>query len=413
MAHGMERDDIQCRERTRTWVAGTSIRTCLHAVRRMHPPKRRGSSGRFAAWDFPEEGVGLVMKITKVTVAFSVAPPREREIRDALQLLDGGGLVEVRIEGSDGLSDVVTGTSSTGFGRLRSAPGILAKIIEDELAPAIIGQDPFLIRGIRDQLSSLTEYHGTAGIALMGIAAIDIALWDLVGHALNSPVWRLLGPVRNRIPAYAMVGWLNFSVEELKPIAEKAVAQGFRGVKMKVGAPTLEEDIERIEAVRSITGRDLRLMVDANQTFALPEAIRRGRVYQELGCYWFEEPLRADNHAHLAELASVLDIRIASGENDFGKRQFRDLFERRAVDVVQPDLRRAGGATECLEIAAMADAFDVEYASHGGGPHLHLLAAMPNALYMESGYLPDGATLDNGCIALPEGPGFSRPVWQH
>ena len=107
------------------------------------------------------------MKITKVTVAFSVAPPREREIRDALQLLDGGGLVEVRIEGSDGLSDVVTGTSSTGFGRLRSAPGILAKIIEDELAPAIIGQDPFLIRGIRDQLSSLTEYHGTAGIALM------------------------------------------------------------------------------------------------------------------------------------------------------------------------------------------------------------------------------------------------------
>ena len=280
------------------------------------------------------------MKITKVTVSFSVAPPRAREIRDALQLLDGGGSVEVRIEGSDGLSDVVTGMSSTGFGRLRSAPGILAKIIEDELAPAIIGQDPFLIRGIRDQLWSLTEYHGTAGIALMGIAAIDIALWDLVGYALNSPVWRLLGPVRNRIPAYAMVGWLNFSVEELKPIAEKAVAQGFRGVKMKVGAPTLEEDIERIEAVRSIIGRDLRLMVDANQTFALPEAIRRGRVYQELGCYWFEEPLRADNHAHLAELASVLDIRIASGENDFGKRQFRDLFERRAVDVVQPDASR-------------------------------------------------------------------------
>ncbi len=153
----------------------------------------------------------------------------------------------------------------------------------------------------------------------------------------------------------------------------------------------------------------MKVMVDANQTFSLPEALSRGRVYQQMGCFWFEEPLRADDHAGLAELAAALDIRIATGENDFGKRQFRDLFERRAVDVIQPDLRRAGGATECLEIAAMADAFDIPYASHGGGAHLHLLAAMPNAIYMESGYLPEGKTLENGCMRLPEGPGFSRP----
>jgi L-alanine-DL-glutamate epimerase-like enolase superfamily enzyme len=178
---------------------------------------------------------------------------------------------------------------------------------------------------------------------------------------------------------------------------------------MKVGAPTLEEDVARIEAVRGVVGPDLSVMVDANQVFSLPEALRRGRVYQELGCFWFEEPLRADDHAGLGELARALDLRIASGENDFGKRQFRDLFERKAVDVVQPDLRRAGGATECLEIAALADAFDVAYASHGGGPHLHLLAAMPNAIYMESGYLPEGGRLEDGCIRLPEGPGFSRP----
>ncbi|HET7769090.1 MAG TPA: mandelate racemase/muconate lactonizing enzyme family protein, partial [Chloroflexota bacterium] len=188
---------------------------------------------------------------------------------------------------------------------------------------------------------------------------------------------------------------------------------GFQGVKMKVGSPTLDEDVARIEAVRSVVGKGFRIMVDANQVFSLPEALIRGRVYQEMGCFWFEEPLRADDHAGLAELAAALDIRIATGENDFGKRQFRDLFERRAVDVVQPDLRRAGGATECLEIAAMADAFGVAYASHGGGAHLHLLAAMPNAIYMESGYLPDGKTLHDGCIALPEGPGFSRPSWDH
>jgi L-alanine-DL-glutamate epimerase-like enolase superfamily enzyme len=351
------------------------------------------------------------MKITKVEVRSEVAPPRERPIRDALQVLDGGGSVHVRIEAQDGLTDVVSGTSSTGFGRLRGAPGVLAKLIEDVLTPEVIGEDPFQVRRVRDKLWRLTDYHGSTGLSLLGISAIDVALWDLVGHALKQPVWRLLGPVRDRMPAYAMVGWLNFSIEELKPIAEKAAAQGFTGVKMKVGSPTLEEDVARIEAVRAIAGGTMKLMVDANQVFSLPEALRRGRVYQELGCFWFEEPLRADDHAGLAELARALDLRIATGENDFGKRQFRDLFERRAVDVVQPDLRRAGGATECLEIAALADAFDVAYASHGGGPHLHLLAAMPNAIYMESGYLPDGARLEDGCIPLPEEPGFSRPKW--
>ena len=351
------------------------------------------------------------MKITRVEVTYDVARPRERPNRDALQVLDGGGTVHVRIEAKDGLSDVVSGSASTGFGRLRGAPGVLAKLIEDVLAPEVVGEDPFQIRKVRDKLWRLTDYHGSTGLSLLGVSAIDIALWDLVGHALQKPVWRLLGAVRDRMPAYAMVGWLNFSVEELKPIAEKAVAQGFRGVKMKVGCPTLDEDVARIDAVKAIVGGDLKLMVDANQVFSLPEALRRGRVYQEMGCFWFEEPLRADDHSGLAELARALDIRIATGENDFGKRQFRDLFERHAVDVVQPDLRRAGGATECLEIAAMADAFDVAYASHGGGAHLHLLAAMPNAIYMESGYLPEGARLEDGCIPLPEGPGFSRPEW--
>ncbi|MDQ5851121.1 MAG: hypothetical protein M3380_03425 [Chloroflexota bacterium] len=106
-----------------------------------------------------------------------------------------------------------------------------------------------------------------------------------------------------------------------------------------------------------------------------------------------------------------LDIPISSGENNAGKRQFRELFERRAVDIVQPDLRRAGGFTECLEIGLMADAFNVPYASHGGGVHLHLLAALPNTLFMESGLLSDESTmrLVDGCYPLPAEPGFGMP----
>ena len=149
------------------------------------------------------------------------------------------------------------------------------------------------------------------------------------------------------------------------------------------------------------------MMVDANQVFSVHEALRRGRVYEELGCYWFEEPLRADDTDGLAELADALTIPIASGENNYGKRQFRDLFERRAVDIVQPDLRRAGGLTECLEIGLLADAFNVPYASHGGGVHLHVLAALPNTLFLESGLLPEGSPIQliDGCLSAPRGAG--------
>ncbi|HEV2125636.1 MAG TPA: hypothetical protein VGW38_23025, partial [Chloroflexota bacterium] len=118
------------------------------------------------------------MKVTKVEVEFEIAAPRERPNRDALQVLDGGGAVRVRIEAQDGLSDVVSGRSSTGFGRLRAAPGVLSALIREELTPEVVGEDPFLIRKIRDKLWRLTDYHGTAGLALLGISAIDVALWD-------------------------------------------------------------------------------------------------------------------------------------------------------------------------------------------------------------------------------------------
>jgi L-alanine-DL-glutamate epimerase-like enolase superfamily enzyme len=344
------------------------------------------------------------VKVTRVEAIPEVAGPRPNPIRDALQLLDGGGSVRVRLETDDG----VVGYSATHFGRLRAAPGVLARLIEDELAPEVLGEDPFMVRHIREKLWRLTDYHGTAGLALLGISALDVALWDVMGKAVGKPVWRLLGAQRDRVPTYAMVGWLNYDLDELKAICAKAVSQGFRGVKMKVGCPTLEEDVRRIEAVRSVLGPDDLLMVDANQVFGLTEALRRGRAYQELGCYWFEEPLRADDFDGLAELSRQLDIPIATGENNYGKRQFRDLLARRGADIVQPDLRRAGGITECFEIGLMADAFGVPYASHGGGPHLHVLAALPNTLMMESGLLPaDGRVqLVDGCYPLPEEPGF-------
>ncbi len=343
------------------------------------------------------------MKITVVT-AEAESRRRPRPLNDALQVLDTSGACRITVTTDEG----IVGRGTISFGRLDRGPAVLASLVEEILAPAIIGDDPALIRAIRDKLWRLTDYHGTAGLALLGIAGIDIALWDLLGRATGQPVWRLLGAQRDRVPAYAMVGWSNYDLTELQRICARAIEVGFRGVKMKVGAATLAEDVARIRATRAAIGDEPLLMVDANQVFGRAEALRRGRVYEELGCYWFEEPLRADDTAGLAALADALTIPIASGENNYGKRQFLPLFEGRAVDIVQPDLRRAGGVTECLEIGLLADAFNIPYASHGGGVHLHILAALPNALFLESGLATDGTApgLIDGAYRLPEEPGF-------
>lgn len=344
------------------------------------------------------------MKITSVAVeARSVA--KDRPIRDALQVLDRNGTTTVRIETDAGVS----GESSTYFGREPGSPGVLAKIITDQLAPAIIGEDPALIRRIRDRLQRLTEYQGTAGLSSFGIAAIDQALWDLQGRALGVPVWQLLGAQRTTIPTYAMVGWLELDIPALERVCGTAMEQGFRGVKMKVGSGTLTEDLDRVRAVRRVIGDDAELMVDANQALDFREALRRGRAFGDLGCRWFEEPLRADDTRGHIELAHRLDLPIATGENRYGQAAFADLIAGGGVDVVQPDLRRAGGLTDCYEIGLMAAGFGISYASHGGGPHIHVLAALPNTIFMESGLLPEDSRvqLTDGCYPLPVEPGLS------
>jgi D-arabinonate dehydratase len=289
---------------------------------------------------------------------------------------------------------------------------VIVGIIENEIAPLLAGVSALRVeRCWEAMLPPSYDILRDRSLALQAIGCVDSALWDAIGKALDIPLATLWGGYRDRMPAICIGGYYSDDEGDIERQITRYRELGFGGCKFKVGRLSPPEDARRTELARKAAGDDFVLMVDANQVFSLPEALSRGRVYQELGCFWFEEPLRADDHDGLAELADKLDLRVASGENDFGLRQFRDLFQRRAVDVVQPDLRRAGGATECLDIAATANAFGVAYASHGGGPHLHLLAAMPNAIYMESGYLPEGRKLQEGCIPLPEGPGFSRPEW--
>ena len=151
-------------------------------------------------------------------------------------------------------------------------------------------------------------------------------------------------------------------------------------------------------------------MVDANQSLTTAEAIRRGRAFEELGCLWWEEPIPADDIDGYAALTRALDIPIATGENLYSAAEFARFLKREAVDIIQPDLRRAGGPTALLQIGYMADAFRIPYASHGGGPvQLNVMASLPNALYLETGLIAEGSPLQlqDGYVQVPQGPGFS------
>jgi len=346
------------------------------------------------------------MRVTDLEIVIHRGRPAPNPIRDALQSLPGAGSVGVTVHTDKGVS----GSGESGFGRIAGASDALAALIEHELKPLVVGTEPAYVRHTHREMLRETEYHGSFGLAMFGVAAIDTALWDCLGRALNVPCWELWGAVHDRIPAYAMVGWLNYSDEEVQSICAQAVEQGFRAVKVKVGYPTLEQDVHRVEVVRQAIGDDVRLMVDANQSLTTAEAIRRGRAFEDLGCYWWEEPIPADDIDGYAALTEALDIPIGTGENLYTCADFARFLRRGAVDVVQADLRRAGGPTALLQIGALADAFRLPYASHGGGPvQLNIMACLPNALYLETGLLrPDSPMkLVDGCALVPTGPGFS------
>jgi L-alanine-DL-glutamate epimerase-like enolase superfamily enzyme len=356
------------------------------------------------------------MKITGLETDLLILPPG-RPYADAIHNFgpDRGGVVLRILTNAN-----VTGWAYSSFGMVKGGPQVVRALLEEEIKPVLLGKDPAFPKRLRKDLWSALEYHGIEGIAQFALAAVDLALWDILGRAAGQPVYQMIGAYRDRMPAYAMCGWYYEKDDDLsqyKTQITQHLEEGFNAVKIKVGRGSIDEDVRRIRAAQELCGKDRRIMVDANQAFNRNEALRRGRVYQQMGCFWYEEPLVPHERAGFAELAHELDIRIATGENEYTKYGFVDLMERRGVDVVQPDNRRAGGLTEWMEIAAIADGFGLELASHGGGPtNMHMLLAMPNAIYMETGSMKGDSNyveklrMVNGEILAPESPGMGSEI---
>ena len=343
--------------------------------------------------------------------------PPSKPFADAIHNFgaEAGGVV-LRLRTDAG----ITGWAYSSFGTIAGGPRVVQTILEQEIKPVLIGKDPAFPKRIRAELWKATEYQGVEGLGQFAIAAADIAIWDILGKASGLPVYKMLGAYADRVPAYSMCGWYyenDADLSQFKRAIAAALEEGFPAVKIKVGRASLNDDIRRIEAALAMAGKERRVMVDANQAFNLNEAIRRGRVYQQMGCYWYEEPIPPYDHVAYAELARELDIPIAAGENEYTKYAYADLIGRHGVDIVQPDNRRSGGVSEWMEIAAIAAGFGLDVASHGGGAsNVHMLLAMPNAIYLESASLKGApSTLEelrmrDGQILAPELPGMGSEL---
>lgn len=309
-----------------------------------------------------------------------LAPKVERT--DAIQSFVSQETPILRITDSDG----ATGTGycyTIGTG----GPAILS-LLERSLAPELIGRDAEQIEAIWRDLLFKTHATAVGAVTSLALAAIDTALWDLRCRKVGLPLWKLAGGAKSSVPVYSTEGgWLQIATHDLVADAKAMQAAGFAGSKIKIGKPTVAEDRERLAAVREAVGDEYQVLVDANQSFSLSEAIRRADMLAQLGIGWFEEPMPADDvGAHVA-LSQRSLVPIAVGESLYSISQFKDYMQQGGCTIVQADVARIGGITPWLKVAHMAEAFNMWVCPHFLMElHVSLVCAVPNAPMLE--YIP-------------------------
>ncbi|WP_439659028.1 mandelate racemase/muconate lactonizing enzyme family protein [Lentzea sp. HUAS TT2] len=339
--------------------------------------------------------------------AFQVDVPVETLRTDAVQQFIKQETVFVEIETDDGLTGLgYAYTIGTG------GSSVLA-LLRDHLLPRLEGADARRIEHVWRDLFACTRSTTVGAITSLALAAVDTALWDLRCLRAQEPLWRMAGGFRHTVPLYDTEGgWLHLSTGELVAGAKETAAQGWQGIKMKVGKPDLTEDVERLHAVRDAVGERFAIMVDANQSMTSAEAIRRADAFRNVNLTWLEEPLPADDVSGHERLAKATSIPIAVGESLYSVAQFREYLERGAASIIQVDAARIGGITPFLKVAHLAEAFNADVCPHFLMElHVSLAAALPNGRFVE--YIPQlraitksEMTVRNGHALAPEAPGL-------
>ncbi|GAA4921278.1 L-alanine-DL-glutamate epimerase-like enolase superfamily enzyme [Nonomuraea thailandensis] len=282
-----------------------------------------------------------------------------------------------------------------------------------EVGELLLGEDPADIGRIYDRLLWAGASVGRSGVATQALAAIDVALWDLKAKRAGLPLAKLLGAYRDSVRVYnTSGGYLQAPIEEVEEKATESLKNGIGGIKIKVGQPSMGEDLRRLTAVREHLGDGVPLMVDANQQWDRASALRFGRAVEDLGLVWIEEPLDAYDAEGHAQLAAALDTPIATGEMLAGVPDLVRLVDLRAVDFLQPDVPRVGGITPYLKVAALADHAHLQVAPHFVMEiHVHLAAAYPRDSWVEhiewlSPLFEERLEIADGRMAVPDRPGL-------
>lgn len=320
------------------------------------------------------------------------------------------------------LVQVDTDERITGIGSCSGNGMILEAMIERVLKPLLVGKNPLKIQELWEAsyFRSVAKEFGSRGLGVVALSGVDIAVWDILGKAKGEPVFKLLGgAVRDRVPVYATALY----PEEPQEVVKKALAfrqRGFRGAKIKVGF-TLAQDIEIVQAVRTALGNDFTLMTDANQGYTLDVALKAAEAFARCGAAFLEEPLFVEDIEGYARLKAQGKVPVALGENLHTRFAFENFITRRAVDILQPDVARAGGISEVAQIASLAASHGLSLSFHTWGDgvalaaSLHLAAALENSTVMEldctenplrSELLKEPLEAHNGFMSPPQGPGL-------
>ena len=315
------------------------------------------------------------------------------------------------------------GTIGWGEGHAPLGPRATVAVVEDVLAPLLVGEDPLAIERHWERMYGSMRLRGhVAGYQLEAIAGVDIALWDLAGKLVGLPAYRLLGgPFITELPAYAS-GVPGRTVEERAASAERFIADGYTAMKASIGRGSLDEDLAAVAALIATVGGRADVLVDAHGAYASHTALYVGRELQRLGVKWLEDPLPPEDVEGYVALAAALEMPVAAGETECTRWQFEERLRQKAVDLILPDICRAGGITEGRKIATVADIHNVRWAAHvsmGTSVHVaaaaHLAAASANFLIFEFSSTPNpiGENLltrplhpDGGILRVPDGPGL-------